>query len=711
MTPGVFTALGVEPARGRYCTADDDLVGRSVGTGNALVVISHSLWVSRYGRDLAIVGRNIEINRGGATIIGVMPPGFHFPRVETELWYCQPVDAAASGSGTYQTGIALLRTGVRSEDAERDLQRLMTTLPEAYPRAALELERSGVRGPLVTPLRDVLVRDVRPAVVLLACTAAFLLLVALANAVNLVLVRSESQRRQVAIERALGATTADVAQRLICESVLLVAAGGVVAWAIAAFAIAYRFGFAPGEVPRLHEVRVDGLAASLTLGLMIASGATMAGAAFLRTRSPAVLTALRGAGRSTATGPWRSTQRALVAVQVGLALALLIASGVMAQSYWKLARVDLGFDPASALTVEVPLPFRAYQRYEDGARFYDETLQRIRRLPGVVSAEAAGRLPLTRITGSGTGPMAIADGVAGALAVQVAIQPSIVTPGWFEAMRIPVVRGRSYQPGDLASDAHPIIISTALARALFHDTDAVGRRFRLVNLGRLPTYTVVGVVGDVPGERLADGPALALYFPLLRDFAATPDSAPGIPHYPRELTLVVRTEVAPASLLAPIRRVVAESDPQVPVTNPRTLEEIVGASTSRTRLTLLLLLTGAAVALMLGIVGIYGVVSYAVSQRTSEIGIRMALGATPGAVNRMVLREGLLMTAIGIAAGMIAALAVTRLLRGLLYGISPTDATTFVGMAVLLAVIALAACYSPARRASRIDPVLALRAE
>ncbi len=712
MTPSVFQVLGVNPAHGRYCAADDDLVARSVGAGNALVVISDALWGSRYGREPGVVGRRIEINRGGATIIGVMPPGFHFPRIDTELWYCQPVDAASPGSGTHQTGIALLRSGTHARDAEADLQRLGATLSEVYPAAARELERGGPHRSVVTPLRDVLVRDVRPALVLLGCTAALVLLVAWANAVNLVMVRSETQGRQVAVERALGATTADVAQRLFCESVVLALAGGLVAWLIASTAISYRFGFAVGEIPRLHEVRVDRFAIVLTVGLALFSAALIGGAAFLRTRSARVLSALRGGvGRSTSGKQWRSTQRTLVAVQVSLALALLIASGVMVQSYWKLARFDLGFEPSSTLIVELPLPFRGYPRYDDGARFYDETLLRIRSLPGVVSAEAGGPVPLVRVTGAGTTPMVASDSTLPGGASNIAVRPGVVTPGWFEALRIPIIQGRTYQRGDLVSEEHPIVISMALARALFGEADPLGRRLRVLNMGRMPRYTIVSVVGDVPGERIPDGPVRAIYFPVLRDLAATPDSAPQVPYWPRELPVLVRGSVAPATLLDPIRRIVGEIDPQVPVTNPRTLEDIVGASTARTRLTMLLLLAGAGVALLLGVVGIYGVVSYAVSQRTPEIGIRMALGATPGAVNAMVLKEGVTMTVTGILAGIVVALGVTRLLRGLLYEVSPTDPLTFIAMAVLLSGIALAACMAPARRASRIDPVQALRAE
>jgi hypothetical protein len=278
-------------------------------------------------------------------------------------------------------------------------------------------------------------------------------------------------------------------------------------------------------------------------------------------------------------------------------------------------------------------------------------------------------------------------------------------------MSVPVLRGRSYQRGDLRSGQHPIVLSAALAQALYGTDDVVGRRLVLDGYARLPVYSVVGVVGDVPGDRIPDGPSRTVYFPVLRDFAAIPDSAPRVPLFPGEMTLFVRTAVEPTSLVAPIRRIVAELDPQVPATNPRTLEDVVSASTARARLTMLLLLAGSGMALLLGMIGIYGVVSYSVNQRTPEIGIRMALGATPGRVNAMVLREAAGMTVAGVAVGVAASLGTTRLLRGLLYGVSATEPATFAVMIATLSAIALIASWIPARRASRIDPVLALRAE
>jgi predicted permease len=443
----------------------------------------------------------------------------------------------------------------------------------------------------------------------------------------------------------------------------------------------------------------------------------LGGAAFARTYGTAVLGALRGAvGRGRAGPEWRRTQRGLVILQVALALTLLIASGVMVQSYGRLSRFDLGFDPSSMLTFEVPLPARGYGPYERAARFHDEALQRIRALPGVIAAEVAdSRIPLMPRNRYGDAPVAVADRGDGRDPLQIAATAGIVTPGWFEAMRMPLRHGRTFRAGDLVSESHPVVLSSAVARALYgSESAALGRRLQFGRPATLFPHTVVGVVGDVPGDRIPDGPARAVYFPILRDLASTPDSGPppgAVPFYPHEVTFFVRSGADPAVLVAPIRRIISELDPQVPVTSPRLLDEVVHGSTARARLTMFLLLAGSSVALLLGMIGIYGVVSYSVSLRTPEIGIRMAVGATPAAVHGMVMREGAGMTLVGIAGGVLASLLVTRLLRGLLFGVSPTDPATMVAMVVLLSAIALAASYLPARRAARIDPVQALRAE
>ena len=712
MTPSVFEALGVPAMLGTYCPRFASPAEEA--SGNARIVISHELWRRRYAGDPQVVGRGIEINRGARTIVGVMPADFHFPRLETQLWFCQPISPAAeAGTSTSQLGVARLKPGVTPEAAEADLRRAMATFAEVFPAAAQEMARSGQTRPVLTPLKDATIGDVRPAVVLLACTAVLVLLISWANAANLVLVRSESQRRQIAVERALGATTGDVAQRHLCEAALLSLGAGVLAWTIARLAVASRFGFAAGEIPRLHELRADGRVLALAVAFTVLTAILVGGTAFVRTRGTTVLAALRGtAGRARTSIEWRRVQRGLVVAQVSLALTLLIASGVMVQSYRQLSQFTLGFDPSSVLAIEVPLPFRGYSRYEHGARLFDEALARVRSLPGVTAAEAASaRLPLVPLDAYAYTPATTPDAAEAGAGPRVTAALAIVTPGWFDAMRIPITRGRTYRPGDLRSSDHPVVVSAAFARALFGTDDALGRRVALEDYSSLPMYTIVGIVGDVPGDRIPDGPSRTIYFPVLRDFAAIPDSTPRVPLFPGEMTLFVRTSGAPMSLIAPIRRIVGELDPHVPVTNARTLEDVVRGSTARARLTMLLLLAGASAALVLGVIGIYGVVSYSVSQRTPEIGIRMALGATPSRVNAMVLVEAAGMTALGAGVGVIASLAATRLLSGLLFGVSATEPMTFVAMVILLSGTALGASYIPARRASRIDPVGALRAE
>ena len=711
-TPSLFGALRVSPERGRVCTTDDARPREEQPDGSAKVLISHSLWVTRYGADPSIIGRTISTNRLATTVIGVMPTDFHFPRVETQLWYCMPVDAAQPGSDAHMTGVARLKPGATRETATADLLRLNNTLAEAFPRAATELHRGGERRPILVPLKEALTRDVRSAILLLAFTAGFVLLIAWSNAANLTLIRSERQSRQIAVERALGATNADVARRLTSESLVLGAVSGAVALALASMAISLRFGFDPADVPRLVEARVDATAIGLAIGLSLLAATLLGGVSLARAIRGDPTAILRGSVGRVSTGrTWRRAQRGLAVLQVSLALALLIGSGAMAQSYWRLAHYKLGFDSAGTLTFDLSLPFRGYSSYERGARFYDDVLTRVRALPGVVAAEAAGaRQPLRPLEAYAYEPV-VAEGSPSGAASTASAAMSMVTPGWFAAMRIPVIAGRAFQRGDVVSAEHPLIVSAALARKLFPGENAVGKRFRFARMPKRPAYTVIGVVGDIPGDQIPDGASATVYMPVLRDLQNTPDASADIPYSPGELTVYVRAGVEPTSLVAPIRRIVAGVDPQVPMANVRLLSDVVAASTGRARLTMVLLLVGAGTALALGIIGVYGVVSYAVSQRTPELGVRIALGASPASVNRMVLREGAVIAAIGSVVGAIAALAGTRLLRGLLFEVNPTNPLLFAGMTLFVLAIAIVACGGPARRAGRIDPIRVLRAD
>jgi len=711
VTPSVFAVLGARPASGRLCADGDE------GADVIKVVIGHELWARRYGGDPGAVGRAIELNRVPRQIVGVMPPDFHFPRQDTQLWFCMPVDSTrADVRDLHQSGIARLRPGVSPERARSDLERLIPGLAGAYRDATPELLRQAQLHAVVVPLRDDLLRDVRPALVLLLGASALVLLITWANAASLFLVRAERLRLEVAVARALGAATRDVARRFLCESLLLAAAGGAAGLALAWLGVETRFGFAPGQIPRLHEVRLGPAVVGFTAALSVVAGLLLGAVSLARAGSgngAGLASALRSAvGRATGSRRWRRTHRALVAAQLTLALALLVASAAMVQSVRRMQRAPLGFDPAGVVTFELALPTRQYLSYHSGAAFFGEVVRRLRDVPGVRSAEAALDVPLTPAPFVSE-PVLAATGAAGAAPPRTppVATGNLVTPDYFRAMRIPLRRGRTFRSGDLVGDARAVVVSASLARALFGTEDAVGLRLRLAKREREVPRTVVGVVGDVPGETIAGGPARALYFPLLDDLAATPDADAPVPYYPREMVVVVRTSLPAGEVAGAARRIVDALDPRVPVARVRTLEAVVAAATARARLTALLLLVAGGAALLLGTVGVYGVVSYAVSQRTPEFGVRLALGATPGDVGLLVVRQGAAVAAAGVAAGLVVAASVMRVLRGLLFQVSPTDPATFAAMATLLFVVALVASYIPARRAAGIDPARALRAE
>jgi putative ABC transport system permease protein len=702
-TPGVFSTLGVKPLHGRLFTAAD---GASGAPPRAL--LSHALWVRRYGADPSIVGRMVEINRSTREVAGVLPPEFGFPQRDTELWISMGVEPAGAGvRDLYLNGVARLRPGVSVDDAEADLQRLAATLPDAYPDVSAEVLRSAQFEAVVVPLKERVVGAVRPTLLMLGWAVAFLLLIALANVANLLLVRAERRGHEVAVERALGARDGDLARGFLAESLLLAAVGGALGLVLAWAAVRSRFGFA-GQIPRLEEVRLGGLALALAVGLAAASGVVFGVVSLVRAGRGDPGAALKsGGGRATASRHWHATQQFLVAMQVALALALLIGSAVMVQSLWALQRVSLGFDPRQTLTFDVALPSRQYRGYGEAARFHAQVLKRLRVVPGVTAAEAAFGLPLTTTLASFTGGVEVQGRPTRPGEISPAVTYNIVTPGYFNALRIPMLRGRTFQEGDLAGGTPSVVVSQALARALVGAQDPVGRQLRLTQDSTGPWFTIVGVAGNVPGEAVADGPDRTLYFPALAD---APEGLT-LPLVPRDMTIAVRTSLPSASVVSAVRGVVREVDPKVPIARVRPLDEIVAQASARSRLAALLLVFAAGTALFLGLLGIYGVVSYSVAQRTPEFGVRLALGATPADLNRLVLRQGAVVAAAGIVVGLMVAFALTRLLQGLLYEVSPSDPPAFVVMPILLFAVAVGASYLPALRAGRTDPLRAMRSQ
>ncbi len=710
ISPSVLRVLRATPYLGRLLTDAEMVPGTPTGR-----IISYDLWVRRFGSDPNIIGRTIEIQgRGGGEVVGVMEPGFHFPHAETQVWETfWMVGSKASPHGLAWSGIARLKPGVSREDAERDLQRLVRSLPDAFPDVTeQQLQEMGLRA-VVVPFKDVIVGDVRVALLLLMGTAAFLLLITWANTTNLTLVRAETQRREVAVERALGATDGRLARRCFTESFLLAVIGGLLGLAIAHVAVEARFGFALDEIPRLREVAVDGTVVGVVVGLSLLSAGLLGMVSLLGARRTDLSDALTGSSGRMTTGRREQTgRRLLVTGQIAMALTLLIGSALMAQSFWKLKQVELGFEPRGALTFYPPLAPDRYD-YFTTARTHDEILRRLRALPEVEAAEAASLpgFPLAPVSSLYDEAIAVADRPADPNEGWPYALWGFATPGYFRAMGIPLVSGRTFKADDMSLETPGVILSEALAGALFDGDDPVGRRVRWANIGGFPDYTVVGVAGSVTGETIRDGPTKMMYFANV--YPPRGDTIVNVVlHYiPLQEVYMVRTNVPPMSLVTAVRRIVREVDPDLLLTRVAAMEDVVNDSMAHARLMMLLMFVGAGTALFLGVIGIYGVLSYTVRQRTSELGVRIALGAAPGHVVSMVVRQGALLSFAGIAMGLVAAFMLTRFLDSLLYEVSPSDPVAFMSMAVLLLMVALAASYMPARRAGRIDPVQALKTD
>lgn len=718
-TPDLFSVLRVVPQLGRLPTASD----LNLDTGTIGVLLSHDLWVRRYDADPDVIGHTIEISGGGmvAVVTGVAPRGFSFPHPETQAWFVDDLERRVIDQATIRmmgvNAIARLRPGITLEEAEADLNRLVQLLPEAFPDVTVEdLSDLGLRARL-RPFKDEIVGDVRLTLLLVLASGGFLLLVTWANVANLLLLRTHRRRVEIGITRALGASEGNIARSLLSESLLLTVTGGLLGLGLARLAVRGRFGFTQDSIPRLDEVEINAAVIGLVVTLALVSGAIVAGICFASTRQRAagpVLSALRS--RSATQGREGQTgRRILVAAQMALALTLLVGSGLMARTFWRLQQVDLGFRPENRLMFYLPVGHFPGADYHDFARLHDQVLSRLRAVPGVDAVEAGSTnaFPLTLPERGSeerwTQTVAPVDAVASGDESWHRANFGYATPGYFQAMGIPLVAGRTFRSQDTSPETSAMIISQSLARDLFGDADPIGRSVEFVDMRMMwgtESVAVVGVAGDVPGTTLRAGGARAMYFPLLHPPAA---DAP-YRHTPRQI-YVVQARGDLASLVPELRRAVNEVDPGLTMLDIASLKELVAGATAQERIVMRLLLVSAGTALFLGAVGIYGVLAYAVRRRTAEIGIRLALGASPLRVTRLVVSQGAALSVAGIAAGLVAAVLLTRFIASLLYETSPTDPATFAGMTVLLLGMALVASYIPARRASRIDPAEALRAE
>jgi putative ABC transport system permease protein len=703
MTPGTFTLLGVRPLLGQlFEPGDTSWYGERLHP----ILISENLWRRRYGADPSIIGRQIATNLNTRMVIGVLPHSFDFPTPSADIFYPAPTSVRRPSISVRGTNvIGRLRDGIAPSAAEAELNALVPGLAERFPEITPEmLQRSGARVS-VESLKTATVAPVRPQLVLLGVLVAVVLLIATTNVVNLFLLRTERASQEIAIALSLGAGRLALAQRFVVEGVVLGLASALVALPAAALALSTKFGFTEREIPRLHEVSFDANTVALVLGCAALIGAAVGLTALTRTGIERLFDRVRTA-RSTSSRAWRRTQDGLVALQVAIALMLLISAGLLGRSFWNLRNANIGFQPANTLTFHVSLPYGldGYGPYSQHAAFHATVMDRLAGLPGVASVSAAVRLPLAS-RGEPFFSWQLRAGDAEERS-EVAAVHNMASPDYFRTMGIPLRAGRSFLPGDLRGTP-ALIVSEGLAASLFGTTDVVGRRVVVERAGA-PAFMIVGVVGDVHWERIENGYVPMVYFPILRDGdGLLPDSQPG--YEPRSVYYAIRGTQLPAALT--IQGILRDLDARVPPTNLRTLEAYVDDATARVRLTMLLIAVAGGAALLLGVIGVYSVVSYAAAGRVREFGIRLALGAAPNRIGALVLGDGLRLVAIGTLAGLVAALGATRFLRALLYEVEPTSVTEFGIATAVLVVVTLCATLLPARRAARTHPAVVLRGE
>ena len=698
ITPSVLRILRVVPVAGRLLAEAD-----AAADAEPVAVIAEEFWRRRWGADPGLIGSRVEFDGELYRIVGVLPAGLGYPVREARVWRPYVIDPAAPAIGSFSNpGLGRLRPGRTLQDVERELAAAIARMPEFRPDSYTPqlIEQLGL-APRVTPLKEAIIGDVRRPLLVVLATVALMLLVACANVVNLFLLRSESRHREVVLRAALGASRSDLLRLFLVEALLLAGAGGVLALALAAGAVRAFVSLAPVPLPRLHEVGVTGTLLVFNFGAAALAGLSFGAAPLLRLRGRHLAEDLREDARTSTTGPSTlGARNALVVLQVALALVLLVGSGLMLRSYRALSTVDPGFRAAGLLFVTLAPPQAEYPGADERANLWLRLQERFRALPGVASVGALDQVPLDTMRRNGS--IAIEDHPTAEGELPPLAELKVATPGAFETLGVPLVAGRLLGPDDGADAVRAVVVSESFARHWWPEGGALGRR---VGGGdEQEWWEIVGVVGDVHFEGLDQPAEEAVYFPL----RSGPATSPSVPS---RMVLLLRTEANPGRLGPLVRAAVRDVAPRLPVARLQPAARLLREATARSSFTALMLGIAAAISLFLGTVGIYGVLSYVVAQRTREIGIRVALGAPARTVRRMILGRGMALTGLGVGVGLVAALALSRLLGTLLYGVHPLDADTYAAVTVLLVAAALLACWLPARRAARVDPAEALRAE
>ena len=696
VTADLFPALRVAPLRGRLFTDADDRPGAP-----PVAILAERLWARKYGRDPGLVNRRVGIDGVPHEIVGILPDDVRLPAPDTEVWLPLRLDAAKTDSASFDyQGVARLRDGVAIDAAAADLQALLPRLPDEFPgRMTRESIAQTRMQASVRPLAAVVVGDVNGLLWLVLGIAGCVMTIACASVANLFLVRAESRRDALALLRAIGASTGDVLLEFLCEGLLVSAAGAALGVAAAAAAVRWlRTVETAINIPRLAEVTVDGTVVAVTVA--IAALAALLVSALPALRWSASPMSIGAGGRSATAGRDRHRVRhALVVSQVALALVLLVGAGLMARSVSRLRSVPPGFEPAGAFTFRMALPPVGYPGADESVRFFTRAADGIAAIPGASAVGVASKVPLDEVGRTDTAVF-VEDRPLAAGALPGIHSIVYATPDYFKAAGIRFIAGRTFTRPDPPLVALEAVVSRAFAERYWKGESPLGRRVRILVRG--PWYTVVGVVGDVR-DRALDRPVdQMIYCPLLPAHQDTRWA-------PRDVAFVVRDTADRDAVTRAVRGVVRSLDPSLPVYRMVALADIVARAAARRSLMLFLIGCASVVALLLGALGLYSVLSYVVSLRTREIGIRLALGAQPDALRRSVSRQGIGVAALGVAIGLGGAAALSRLLASLLFDVSPTDPLVFAASAIFLLLVAAAGSWLPARRAAAVDPTIALR--
>jgi predicted permease len=698
VTANLLPMLGVPPLIGRLFAPDEDAPGRE-----HTVVLGYRLWQRRFGGDPSVLGRTVTLDGEAHTVVGVMPRGFEFPPFwarGAEMWAAMPLaDRAANRSAQSLRVFGRLSPGTSLPKARAEIATLTGRLEQAYPGTNRDVR--------VLSLEDVVVGDVRAALLVLLGAVAFVLLISCANVAHMLLARAATRHKEVALRVALGASRGRMIRQLLTESVLLASIGGLAGVVLAAAATRAVVAFGPADIPRLDTTVLDLRVLVFAVGVSFLTGIAFGLAPAVQASAPDLNRGLRESERGSTAGAGRHRlRRLLMASEVSLALVLLVGAGLMIRTFVALRGVDPGFRPDHVLTAVVSVTGSTAAAPGRRLGFYRDVLERVRAMPGVVSAGAINHLPLA---GDVWGvPFAVEGRPRPAVGDSPHATFRAVLPGYFETMGLPLVRGRDFTDRDALGAPGVVIVNEWTARRHWPGEDAIGRRITFDDLDKNPQwFTVTGVARDAARSDWAAPPEEEVYLPLLQSQRYLESPQPQYTY----LTVVARTRSDPAALVPALREAVRSADRGVTLSEVQTMDEVVARATASPRFYLLLLGSFAAAALALAAVGIYGVMSYSVARRTNEIGIRMALGAQPGDVLRLVMREAVGVAALGGAAGLLIAMLLTRLMGGLLYGVGATDPVTFAAVGATLTFVALVATYVPARHAVRVDPLSALRAE